>query len=198
MNFELILINYGYYALFFLMVLVGILGIFPPSKIIYIFAGYFAFSGELDLFFIFIIGALGHSIGNYVQYEVARQKGEKFIYFLLKKYPLFPISELKKLKLVFKKKGLWFLFVGKLLDPIKLVISLCAGFSKINRFIFLFIVYITSYIWAMIFTLIGYFFGTSLEKFGWIGIIILILGIIVISQFYKYMNSDEIIKELER
>ncbi len=193
MTIETIIISLSYLGIFILMSGTGFFGIFPPSKIIYILGGYFASLGNLSLTLVIITGSLGHSLGNYIQYEIARQKGLHY----LKKFKVFNEKEIKKLTIVFRKKGSWFLFVGKLLDPIKLIICICAGLTKMSRKIFFLIVIITSIIWAMIFSFIGYYFGKSLENFGYIGVIIFILGILVISIFYKYMNSEDVIKEIE-
>lgn len=172
--------------------LVGVLGIFPPSKLIYILAGYFAFEGHLSLTLVILIGGLGHAVGNQIQYEVGRKKGLDF----LKKHHWFPAKEVKKAQIAFSKKGPWFLFVGKLVDPLKLFISLCAGVAKMKRSLFFVIVLVASFIWAGLFAGLGYYFGKSYENFGYLGVFLLLIGVLVISSFYKFMNSEEVMKEV--
>jgi len=198
MSIEEVIISLSYFGILILMTSNGFWA-FPSSQILYIIAGYFAFQGNLNLISVILIGALGHSLGNYILYEIARKKGLnysiKFIKFFFQLTD--PEKEIKKFQIAFKKKSILFLFVGKLANPSKIFIPIPAGISKMNRGIYLFIVYITSIIWASIFTLIGYYFGKSYTNFGYIGIIMIILFVGISTYFYKYMNSDEIIKDLE-
>ena len=194
MAVESLLIQLSYFGLFILMVAVGILGFFPPSKVIYALAGYFVFTGDLSLALVLVIGALGHATGNYVQYELARQKGLAFF----KKTKIVPILEIRKIQVAFNKRPKLFLFVGKLLDPIKLFISICAGIVSMNRAVFFLIVFLGSLIWALIFTLLGYYFGRSYDQFGYVGVVIVLLGFLVMAYFYKLMNSEEVLKKLEQ
>lgn len=190
--YEQLLLGGSYFLLFFLLVMVGILGFFPPSKIIYGVAGFLASQGSLNLFFVILSGGLGHTVGNYVQYEIGRRKGLGFLEKLLAYYPLFTMKDVTKIQLVFEKKGAWFFLIGKLLDPIKLFISFCVGFSKMNRFLFLVLAFIGSLIWAFLFSILGFYFGKSFEQFGYVGIIIVGLAALFLYFFYKYMNSKEI------
>lgn len=194
MDIEWFIINFSYLGIFISMIFVGFFGIFPPSKVIYVLSGYFAYKGEFSLFNIILVGALGHTLGNYIQYEFARQKGLNYI----SKFKLFPKKEILKLQIAFNNHGIWFLFLGKLFDPIKLFISICAGIAKMNRLLFLTVVFLASAIWATVFSYIGFYFGKSYSSFGYIGVFALFLvGIVVIICFYKFMNSEKIVNMIE-
>lgn len=173
---------------------------FPSSQILYAISGYFAYTGELTISLIIGVGALGHSLGNYILYEIARRRGvkyaSKFVKFFFQLSD--PEREIKKFQTVFNKKSIFWLFVGKLVNPIKVFIPIPAGIAEMRRTLFLPIVYVTSAIWASIFTFIGFYFGKSYENFGYIGAIILILAVIVMGYFYKLMNSKEIIEEVDK
>jgi len=199
MSIEYIIITLSYFGIFMLMTSNGIVS-FPSSQILYIIAGYFAFKGDLNLFYIIIFGSLGQTIGNFFLYEVSKKKGIKYAVQFVKF--VFPFAdaqkEIKKFQIVFNKKKIFWLFFGKLTNPTKIFISIPAGIANIPRIIFLPIVYITSAIWAIAFTLIGYYFGKSYNNFGYIGAIILIIAIIIMSYFYKLMNSSEVLKELKK
>lgn len=190
--YESLLLSGGYLLIFILMVAVGILGVFPPSKIVYAVSGFLVSQGSLFLLPVIFMGGLGHTIGNWVQYELGRRKGYSFLEKILERYPLFSIKEIKKVQIVFQKKGAWFFFVGKLLDPIKLFISFCVGFSKMNRALFFLLAFVASLIWAAVFTFLGYYFGESYEQFGYVGVVIVALAAIFMLVFYKYMNSKEV------
>lgn len=198
MTIEEIIISFSYFAIILLMTSNGVTG-FPSSQIIYIISGWFAYQGSLFLLPIILIGALGHTIGNLIQYELAKRKGLEYsVKFIKYLFPLNdPILEVKKVIIAFKKKSILLLIIGKLVNPLKIFISIPAGISKMNIFIFLPIVYITSAIWAIIFTLIGYYFGKSYSNFGYVGVIAFLIFIGVSFYFYKYMNSEEILKEIK-
>jgi membrane protein DedA with SNARE-associated domain len=176
MSIEQIILTLSYFGILILMISNGIIAI-PSSQLIYIIAGYFAFTNDLNLALVILIGALGHSIGNYILYEISRKKGMdysiKFIKFLFQFQD--PKKEIKKFQLVFNKKSKTWLFIGKLANPSKIFIPIPAGIAKMNRFTFLIITYITSAIWASVFVLIGFYFGKSYENFGYIGAILIII-----------------------
>ena len=65
-----------------------------------------------------------------------------------------------------------------------------------NRILFLIIVYITSFIWAFAFTMIGYYFGKNFNNFAIYGLIMIVIFVSVSYLFYRYINSDEILKEI--
>jgi len=199
MNLEYIILTLSYFGIFILMTSNGIIS-FPSSQLIYIIAGYFAFKGDLNFTYILVIGAFAQSLGNYILYEISRQKGLKyslkFIKFLFQLSD--PEKEIKKFQVVFNKRQKFWLFLGKLINPIKIFISIPAGIIKMNRIIFITIVYISSLIWALIFTSIGFFFGKSYTNFGYIGAVILVIAVIILSYFYKQMNKKEVLDEINK
>ena len=197
MYIEGIILTLSYFGILILMISNGIIS-FPSSQLLYIISGYFVFKGNLNFFFVVLIGALGHSTGNFILYEISKKKGLKYSTKFIKF--IFPMSnaerEIKKFQIVFNKKKVFWLFFGKLINPIKTFISIPAGIAKIKESIFIPIVYLTSLIWAIIFTLIGYFFGKSYKNFGYIGAIVFSLAILIMIYFYKLMNSKEVIEEI--
>ena len=196
MLFEQFIINYGYLSVFVLLFLNGIFGIFPSSKIIYVLAGYYAYSGNLFILLFIFLGALGQTLGNFIQYLIGEKKGLGFSINFLKYLQIKnPKLEIKKLEIVFKKKGAHFLFFGKL-TTFKIFISIVAGLTKMNKFIFFIFTFSSSLIFACIWAYIGFFFGKSYEHFGYISIFILFLAILFFYVLYKYMNSEDILKEL--
>lgn len=198
MSIEQIIISLSYLGILLLMTSNGFCG-FPSSQFIYLAAGYFAFEKELSLSLIILIGALGHSIGNLILYEIARKKGlkysVKFIKFFFQLQD--PELQIKKFQIAFEKKSKFLLFIGKLANPSKIFIPIPAGIIKMNRITYLIITYITSAIWGSIFTFIGFYFGKSYENFGFIGAGLIFVFILVMAYFYKIMNSKEILDEIK-
>ena len=104
---------------------------------------------------------------------------------------------MKKVEIAFRKKGAWFLFVGKLLPAIKVFVPIPAGLGKMNRTLYAVIIFVSSYIWSLIFIAIGYYFGKSSNVFGSYAVILMIVALVVVALFYKYINSEEIAREIE-
>ena len=190
---EQIIITAGYFGIFSLMILNGTFS-FPSSQILYIVSGYFIFQGDLTLGLVAFLGALGNTIGNTVLFYLTREKGLEYI----TKLTLIPITEIHKVQIVFKKHGNWYLFIGKLLPAIKVFMPIVAGVGKMSMKFFVPIVFISSFIWSLIFISIGYYFGKSSDVFGTYAIILLILAAILVFLFYRYMNSTSVLKELKK
>ena len=183
----------SYFAIFSLMIANGAIS-FPSSQILYIIAGYFIARGDLALFFVALVGALGNTIGNVILYELARKHGRTFI----ERMKIFPTRELEKVEHAFKKKGAWFVFIGKLLPAIKVFVPITAGLGKFSRVLFAPIMFVASFIWSLAFISIGYFFGKSSDVFGKYAIILVIVATVVVLLFYRYINSPAIVNELEK
>lgn len=191
-DIETIILGSSYLGIFILMVLNGFLS-FPSSQVLYIIVGYFVGTGYLALIPASLAGALGNTVGNIVLYEVVREKGLHY----LRKFGVFRETDIQKVRIVFKKKGLWFLFIGKLLPAIKVFVPIPAGIGRVHRGIFASIMFTASWTWSFIFIAIGYFFGKGAGMWKSYGIILMLIAGMVIFLFYRYMNSAAIIKELE-
>jgi len=190
---ESIILFSGYAGIFFLMIANGVVS-FPSSQILYIIAGYFVFTGHLNLFFVVITGAIGNTIGNIILYELARSKGLEY----LLRWKIFPERELKKVQVAFNKKGAWFLFVGKLIPALKVFIPIPAGIARMNRYLYAGIILVSSSIWPFAFLAIGYYFGKSAHVFGAYAVVLAFIALIVATVFYRFMNSEEVISEIEK
>ena len=189
---ESIIVSLGYLGIFLLMIANGFIS-FPSSQILYIIVGYFISVGTLTLVAASLVGALGNTIGNIILYELSRRKGIAYI----TQYKMFPQREVKKVEIAFRKKGAWFLFVGKLLPAIKVFVPIPAGLGKMNRALYTAIIFVSSYIWSLIFIAIGYYFGKSSNVFGSYAVILMVVALVVVALFYKYINSEEIVREIE-
>jgi membrane protein DedA with SNARE-associated domain len=193
MDTETIITSFSYFGIFTLMISNGFIG-FPSSQVLYIIAGYFVFTGALNLPLVIIAGALGNTVGNIILYEVARRKGLHY----LTKFQIFREKEIRKVQVVFQKKGAWFLAVGKLIPALKVFIPIPAGLSKMNRALYVPIILVTSIIWSFPFLGIGYYFGKSSNVFGKYAVVMAIIAFVVAAVFYRFMNSEEVISEIEK
>ena len=193
MDIEAIIVSFSYVGIFGLMIANGFLS-FPSSQILYILVGYFIGTGMLALLPASLLGALGNTIGNVLLYEAIRQHGISYI----EKFSMFRKDDIKKIEIVFKKRGLWFLFIGKLLPAIKVFIPIPAALGRVPRWKFSGIMFAASWIWSFGFIGIGYFFGKNAGLWKSYGIILAIVAFGLMFAFYRYMNSKAIIAELSR
>ncbi|MEK7649421.1 MAG: DedA family protein [Patescibacteria group bacterium] len=191
--FESILQALGYAGVFLLMIANGFIS-FPSSQVLYIVAGYFGSLGHLNIWITTLVGALGNTIGNIILYELVRAYGIAYI----TKWAMFPEREVKKIIIAFRRRGAWFLFVAKMLPAIKVFAPIPAGVSKMHRAVFVPIIFISSWLWSLIFLAIGYFFGKTEDIFGAYALVLSLVALIVVGIFYKYMNSKEVIEALEK
>lgn len=167
---------------------------FPSSQILYIIVGYFIAQGDLALVPAALAGSAGNAVGNVILYELVRARGRAFV----ERMKLFPARELAKVEIAFKKKGAWFVFIGKLLPAIKVFVPIPAGLGKMHRGCFASIMFVASFIWSLGFISIGYFFGKSSDLFGKYAIVLVIVAALVLLFFYRYINSEEIVREVEK
>jgi membrane protein DedA with SNARE-associated domain len=193
MDFTSLLLSLSYFGILLAMTANGVMG-FPSSQILYIAAGYFVSTGDLVLGLVLFAGTLGNTLGNIILYELAKVRGLK----VLDYFPWFPKSEVKKVQILFKKKGIPFLFFGKLINPIKIIIPIPAGISHMNRILFSIIVAITSFIWAGIFLSLGILFGKSFALAWYYPLVFIVLTGAFLLVVKKAMNSDWVLKELEK
>ncbi len=192
MDIESVIVASSYLGIFLLMIANGAVS-FPSSQILYIIVGYFISVGTLSLFPASLAGALGNAIGNIILYEIVRRRGIRY----LKKFQVFREQDIKKVEIVFRKRGLWFLFVGKLLPAIKVFVPIPAAMGKTHRGVFAAIMFVASWLWSLIFIAIGYTFGKSTEVWRSYGVILFLIAAIIIFVFYRMLNSKEVLREIE-
>ena len=192
LSIESVIVTLGYIGIISMMISNGIIG-FPSSQILYIIAGFFIFTGELNLILVSLLGALGNTIGNIILYELSRRRGLVYI----ARFKVFPPREIQKVQAVFNKHGSWFVFVGKLLPAIKVFIPIVAGVGQMNRVLYVPVIFVSSVIWSLIFISIGYFFGKNTDIFGYYGFILIAVALVIVGIFYRYMNSSKILKEVD-
>ena len=191
-SIETVIITLGYIGIFGMMISNGIIG-FPSSQILYIVAGFFVFTGDLNLTLVVSFGAIANTIGNIILYELSRRRGLLYI----TQFKIFPKKEIRKVQAVFTRHGGWFVFVGKLLPAIKVFIPIVAGIGKMNRGLYAFVILFSSILWSLIFLALGYYFGKNIDFFGNYIFILLAIALIVVGIFYRYMNSGKILTEVE-
>lgn len=190
---ETIILAAGYVGIFGLMILNGTFSV-PSSQILYIIVGYFVSTGRLGFTLAALVGALGNTIGCQILYEAVRRHGAG----IAVKFGFARMEDLRKVEIAFERRGPWFIFVGKLLPAIKVFVPIPAALGKMRRDLFVLMMIVASFIWALGFIAIGYFFGKGAALWKSYGVILIIVAGTVVYLFYRYLNSPEILDQLEK
>ncbi len=184
----------GYLGIFIGMLIES--SFFPfPSEVILIPAGALIAKGEMAFGLVFLAGLLGSMAGALINYSLAFYLGRNTVNALINKYgKIFFITQkhLEKSDEYFKRHGEITTFVGRLIMGIRQLISLPAGFSKMNLFKFCFFTALGAGVWTLLLIYLGYVLGSDITSTQKIPItIILILLSAIVSIIYIIWNKKK-------
>lgn len=185
--------KYGYLAIFSLVFLQEIGVPNPvPNELVLLFSGYLAYSGILSFPLVFFAVVAADFIGTSLLYFI--------FYFLestfLKKAPKwFPVKKVEKFTEKIAKKGMFSIYLGRLLPYARGYISVAAGLVRIPPKIFLITVFLSAVTWSGGYALAGRLLGKEWEsfsaKFGTSEAIIITFLFIGIISFIFIKKNDQ-------
>jgi len=192
--------NMGYLGIILLMTIESSFVPFP-SEVVIPPAAYLAFQGEMNIFFVVLTGIAGSLIGATINYFLALVLGRKVVYSLAShrfaKFILIDEYKVKKAENYFLKYGNVSTFIGRLVPAVRQLISIPAGFSKMDFKNFIFFTFLGSSAWIVILASLGYFFGANQEilenYYGEIKFIFILLASVItlffILKSFKLFNG---------
>ena len=145
--------------------------IFPPipSEVIFPLAGYVASQNNMSFIHAILLGitgAAGSTVGALVIYFVALKLGREGLAKYLK-YARITDDHLKKVDRWFAHHGEKVVLFGRMVPGIRELVSIPAGFLKMNIMKFLIFTFVGSSVWGVSLSLAGYYFGAaSVHFFG--------------------------------
>ena len=160
----------GYAGVFFLMALESM--ITPiPSELVMPFAGFLVSTGQFDLLLVVLAGAFGSLLGSLISYYAGMLLGRP----LLLKYGKFLLLKESHLEITekwFNKHGSKAIFIGRLIPVVRHLISIPAGFARMNVLRFSVFTFAGALLWC---------------------IILVYAGIVLRQNWYVILNYTEII-----
>ncbi|HTX86879.1 MAG TPA: DedA family protein [Candidatus Nanoarchaeia archaeon] len=156
----------GYQGIFFLMALES--SVIPvPSELVIPPAGILAARGEMNLLLVIAAGVAGSLIGAIICYWLSWLLGRAIILILadhqIARFLRITPEKVEQAEKFFLKYGSISVFFGRLLPVIRHLISIPAGFSKMNFGKFILYTLLGSAIWVSVLAIGGYYLGAEIE-----------------------------------
>ena len=173
----------SYLAIFFLMIANGVVN-FPSSQLLYLIVGYLVGIGKLTFLPAVIVGALGNTVGNIIAFMLIRKYERPLARkILMLKEDMFDNIH-TALHDTFSRKGIWWLFIGKLTPSVKAFIPVVAGLAHTPVAITSFIFLSASTIWAAGIVYLGKTFGEQVSLSSFLTVS-LVVGLIILFVVYR-------------
>jgi membrane protein DedA with SNARE-associated domain len=180
--------NFSYIAIFLLMTTNGIMNL-PPSQFLYPIAGYLVSTNVLLFAPTVIAGALGNTLGNIITYLLVKKYDKPFARKLLMVDEVTFNKIHTALHRTFARRGMWYIFIGKLTPSVKAFVPAVAGLASTEFRLTSFLFLIASFIWATGLVALGYFFGEH-ASISSLTIVSFLIAFIVIGLIYRSMKKE--------
>lgn len=187
MDLHSLITSGSYAAILFLMIGNGVINI-PSSQILYLIVGYFVATGNLSFIPAVIAGALGNTIGNIITFLLVKKYERPLARKLLMLNEETFDKVHRALHDTFSRKGIWWLFIGKLTPSVKAFVPVVAGLARTKTPLTSFIFLAASFIWATAIVYLGYAFGEHVSLSSFLAVS-LVIGFTILFILYKKISK---------
>lgn len=135
--------------------------IFPPipSEIILPLAGFTAARGSMSLVTAILWASMGSMLGAWALYGLARWFGLHRIHRAVDRIPGVARKDVNKANEWFNRYGRWSVLIGRVIPVVRSLISIPAGFNRMNFASFSLFTFLGSAVWNTILVTAGYLLG---------------------------------------
>lgn len=196
--------QFGYFGVFFLILLENV---FPPipSEVILLISGFFSSYTSLSVFYMILASTLGSFLGAIILYYIGKifnkERLKKIVNGRLGKILFLKENDIDKADEWFDNKGNKSVFFCRFVPIVRSLISIPAGMSEMPIGKFIIYTICGSMIWNTVLICLGYRLGsnweyvlTILDKYQIIVIVILVIifGYVIIKFYRKRRKSKKI------
>jgi membrane protein DedA with SNARE-associated domain len=161
-HIDYFLANYGYFAIFGLLML-GIVGPLIPDDTILVLSGIAVHNGQLNLLTTIAVAYAGSLCGITLSYALGRS-GTVYVLTRIRPVERWICQYLPQVERWFERYGKWTLFFGYFLAGIRHFTALAAGMSHVRLRTFALYAFPGGFVWVVTFIAIGYFIGDQWEQ----------------------------------
>lgn len=148
----LLIQQYGYAFVFLFTLLEG--------ETVVALAGFAAYQGYLNLWYVIAIAIVGAVIGDQAYFYFGRYKGKQF----LAARPKYA-ERLTRIHLTIERHQNLIIFASRFMYGFRTIIPIAIGTTNVKGTKFLFLNVLGAVVWGIFFGLSGYLFGNALEQF---------------------------------
>ncbi len=160
--------------LFVLMFLNGLISIIPSEAVLFV-GGVYSSANNNSFFYILFLVVFGNLLGTYILYLIGRAIGYKWLFKIKFVNKFLEEKTLDKMAKKFQREGAYWVGIFRCLPHVKSIISLPAGMIKMPHKFFLIYSFIGITFWALVWHLLGYYFGENFLKYDLYISLILVL-----------------------
>ncbi|HQG31868.1 MAG TPA: bifunctional DedA family/phosphatase PAP2 family protein [Deltaproteobacteria bacterium] len=177
------------------------LGLIVPGEIVMVLAGFLVSHGYLDLIDCIVVISLGAILGDSTGYAIGKMVGKGY-FERHERFLLFKRRHVRRVEAYFARHGGMTVFWGRFVRLLRVLVPFTAGMSGMRFRSFVLYNIAGGALWAVTFTLLGYYFGRSwqlTQKWtGRAGVFILFMVLVIAVFGYLYRKLVECREEIFR
>ena len=200
MDVQSLLESFGYFIIFLSVfiecgVILGLILPLPGFSLLFT-AGVLAATGQMNLFWIILIGTLAAICGYVAGYFTGSKYGRR-IFFERETKKYFTAAQGRATEAFMKKWGYWTLIIGRFLPIMHNVAPLLSGIARTPLIPFMVVNVIGGTAWTASAALSGYYIGQVVPNAQYLAIPFIILTIILFNTPYVKKFLNRITKKIE-